>query len=373
MELNTKFFFSLVAMLLLLTSCFEKDGTAPFIAASCKEVSGPDTLADTANLGSLSTGCFTEYSSSPIFQSGAFFNNAQWNDPSVFKKDGKYIMYASASQGFDGNVKIYRLTSSDGVNWALNPSNAVFERRTAGFDAKSVETPGIIFYKGTWHMYYTAYETSYSNVNEYRVGHAYSCDGINWTRNPNPIISPTHPNTTAAVDSDGDGEYDFNQYLVAEPAPVIVNGELFLYYSTQGYSNAVSNQLQTIGVVRSSDGFTFGAQQLALSPDQGSWPRATYKGFSTANAIVMGGKVHLFFTVVDASDNHQARLGYAYSDNGLTGWTQPSGAIFQDSDFTWTSREVRSPSMLLEGSTLRMWFAGDDGSTLGIGYATCPL
>lgn len=222
-------------------------------------------------------------------------------------------------------------------------------------------------------MFYTAYETDYTKVSEYRVGHAYSCDGINWTRNPNPIVAPTHPNTTAAQDSDGDGEYDFNQYLVAEPAPVVFNNQIYLYYSTQGYYTGVSDQLQSFGVVTSPDGFTWSAQNLAFRPDQASWPRATYKGFSTPNAIVIGGKMHVFFTVVDASDNHQARLGYAYSDDGLTNWTQPSGAIFQDSDFTWTSREVRSPSMLIEGSTLHMWFAGDDGSTLGVGYASCPL
>tara|TARA_R110002072_G_scaffold534_6_gene3987 strand:+ start:164220 stop:165335 length:1116 start_codon:yes stop_codon:yes gene_type:complete len=371
--LNIKLFFSLI-FLVLLSNCGESDGEAPFIPSSCSEgVVGPDILADTASLASLNTGCFTASGSTPIFQSGDLFTNAQWNDPHVFKMNGEYVMYASASTGFDGNVKIYRLVSSNRTSWTLSPSGPVFQKAKSGFSAKSVETPGIVFFKGTWHMFYTAYETDYTNVNEYRVGHAYSCDGINWIRNPNPIISPTHPNTTAAQDSDGDGEYDFNQYLVAEPAPVVFNDKLYLYYSTQGYYSVVADQLQSIGVVTSSDGFSWSDQQVAVRPDQTSWPRATYKGFSTPNAIVIQNRMHLFFTVVDASDNHQARLGYAYSTDGLSSWTQPAGSIFQDSDFTWTSREVRSPSMLIEGSTLHMWFAGDDSSTLGVGYATCSL
>ena len=219
-------------------------------------VQGPSVLSDTANLGSLNNTCFVASGTTPIFESGDLFSNAQWNDPHVFKMNGQYIMYASASEGFNQNIKIYRLVSSDRVNWGLNPNEPVFEKAKSGFSAKSVETPGIVFFKGTWHMFYTAYETSFTNVSEYRVGHAFSCDGINWIRNPNPIIAPTHPNTTAAQDSDGDGEFNFNQYLVAEPAPVVFNGQIYLYYTTQGFYSVVADQIQSFGVVRSSDGFT---------------------------------------------------------------------------------------------------------------------
>ena len=96
-----------IVLSMLLYGCFEKEGSAPFVAATCQDTTGPDTLTDTANLGSLSAGCFSAYSTSPIFQSGSFFSNAQWNDPHVFKLGGRYIMYASASEGFNENIKIY--------------------------------------------------------------------------------------------------------------------------------------------------------------------------------------------------------------------------------------------------------------------------
>jgi hypothetical protein len=47
--------------------------------------------------------------------------------------------------------------------------------------------------------------------------------------------------------------------------------------------------------------------------------------------------------------------------------------MIDKSDAGWTSVEVRSPAIFLEGTSLTMWYAGHTGLTLGMGMATCAL
>src|ERR1700739_3868222 len=66
---------------------------------------------------------FQSYSLNPIIKYGDGFADAAWNDPTVLKVNGQYIMYISAAAGFLGTdqVKIYRMVSTDGYSWNLTP------------------------------------------------------------------------------------------------------------------------------------------------------------------------------------------------------------------------------------------------------------
>lgn len=55
-------------------------------------------------------------------------------------------------------------------------------------------------------------------------------------------------------------------------------------------------------------------------------------------------------------------------------------SIFTRSDFFWTQNEIRSPSVVVEDDTVKMWFAGHTidfnnltACHMGIGYATATL
>jgi len=41
-----------------------------------------------------------------------------WNDPHVLKVGNEYWMYASATDNFAYPVRLYRLRSSDGIDWS---------------------------------------------------------------------------------------------------------------------------------------------------------------------------------------------------------------------------------------------------------------
>jgi hypothetical protein len=193
-------------------------------------------------------------------------------------------------------------------------------------------------------------------------------DGITWTKDPSLLLGP----------SGMSGRFD--EFIVGEPGPVVFNNTLYLYFSAVGFDAGVAAGLQTIGVMTSSNGTAWSAPTQAFKPDQSVYPRAmNWVGYSTPNAVVIAGKVHVFFDVANDHGNDtwtQEAIHHASSADGLTGWTQDPAPLRRITDFTWTAREIRSPNALLDGTTLRLHFAGDDlfnAAAWGIGQMTCSL
>jgi hypothetical protein len=318
-----------------------------------------------------------------------------WNDPHVIKVGNEYWMYASATDNFNYPVRLYRLVSTDGISWILNPSAPILDAGIAGsWDAGSVETPAVVYFNGKYHLFWTGY-FHYPNdplfaVTEMRIGHAVSDDGITFTRDPaNPIIVPSG--------TDADASNDWFAFVVAEPAPVVFNNKIYLYFTAAGADTGadldmgVGASLQVIGLVTSSDGTSWSAPVRVLRPDQSIYPRKPdagndyWVGYSTPNAIVLNGEMHLFFDVARQYDVApapiaetwlQLRLHHARSADGVAGWTQDASPIRLNTDFTWSTREIRSPDAFLDGTTLRLYFAGDSlyfDNKFGIGMMTCDL
>lgn len=319
--------------------------------------------------------CFKKQSSSAILARGDLFSGATWNDPHVIKEGSTFVMYASADTNFDGNIQIYRLISSDGIRFSLSPSTPVLSKSSGGsdWDRKSVETPAVVKFKDLYYMFYTGYPVTGADPKSYKIGYATSLDGINWTKQVTQF-GPTAPaNNTPNL--------EFNQWVVAEPAPVVFQDKIYLYFTALGADMSVGTTLQTIGLT-TFDGANWSSMKKVLSPDQSIYPRtANWKGYSTPHAAVLNGNVHLFFSVVnDASGDHPMKIHHAVSANGESSWKTDSTPIFDRADFSpWTSQDIRAPAVLLDGTNLHLWFAGN-GSTanfpnvsMGIGAASCSL
>jgi len=320
---------------------------------------------------SCSSGSDGTFFNDKIIENDDFFTGSHWNDPHVLHDDKQFVMFASSDISWDGYVSIYRLVSSDGKEWTItNSGNPVFERSVSDWDSHCVETPSVVYYGGEYHLFYTGYDVAYDYSSDgidgipgtsdddvaakhFRIGHATSTDGIIWTRDPsNPIVSPTDPYAVPNL--------DFNQSVVGEPAPVVFNGKIYLYFTAVGASTDVGTTWQTIGLV-TYDGTGWDAPRRVLTPDLDIYPRITgdeYIGYSTPNAVVKDGKVHLFFDVVLNSPWTQVKIHHAVSSDGETGWTQDSEALLYRSDYFWTENEIRSPSALVYGNNLYLYFAG---------------
>lgn len=341
----------------------------------CSEKQSSADAGRSPNFLNLNQSCFVADVSSPILERGDLFVGSTWNDPHVIKVGNTFIMYASADVNFDGNIKIYRLISTDGQSFALSPTTPVFEKSAgvADWDRKSVETPAVTYFKGKYYLFYTGYPVSQTDPTSYQIGYATSSDGITWTRQITRF-APTDPS--------GGVNLDFNQYIVAEPAPVIFDNQIYLYFTALGADAGVGTTLQTIGLVTSADGVNWSAPERVLRPDQVIYPRSSnWKGYSTPHAIVLNNQLQLYFSVInDSSGDRQVKIHRAVSNDGKSGWVHDSVEIFDRTEFSpWANRDLRSPALLLDGTTLYFWFAGNGDTSnfpnvdMGIGLAKCEL
>jgi len=306
-----------------------------------------------------------------------FFTNSHWNDPHVIHDGSDFIMYASSDSyesAWDGYVRIFRFTSANGKDWIIsNGGNPVLSLGSdQEWDSHSTETPAVVYFNGEYHMFYTGYDVAYDYTEygddniwgttdddtaskHFRIGHATSPDGINWTKDPsNPLVSPTDPY--------GDINLDFNQSVVGEPAPVVFNNQIYLYFTALGAATEVGTTWQTIGLIKSnSEGTSWSTPQRVLTPDVALYPRNSgeeYIGYSTPNAILRDDKVNLYFDVVENSPWTQTKIHHAYSEDGETSWIQDSSPLLEREDFNWTREEIRSPSALMYEDKLYLYFAG---------------
>ena len=328
-------------------------------------------LPEIPDFTKLTPTCFIPDGSTPIIGMGDLIPGANWNDPHVLKVGNEFIMYASADINFSQNIKIYRLISTNGKNWSLSPSSAVFEKSAdpTAWDRKSTETPAVIYFKNQYYLFYTAYPITLSDPTSYNVGYATSSDGITWTRQT-PRLIPTNPA--------GAPDLNFMQYVVGEPAPVVFNNKIYLYFTAEGAHLSVGTTLFTIGLVTSDDGISWSTPQMVLAPDQTLYPRSTWIGYSTPHAVVLDGKMNLFFDV--AKDPFkQEKLHRAVSTDGLSGWVHDNTALLNKSQFSWADDQINGPAVLLDGTNLFLWFGGQGNLAafpninMGIGLAICPL
>jgi predicted GH43/DUF377 family glycosyl hydrolase len=285
-----------------------------------------------------------------------------WNDPHVLRVGDEYWMYASATVGFQFPVRLHRLVSNDGQTWHRDPTSVVFDVGPSGsFDAGGVETPAVVFFAGRYHLFYTGYPIKVNDpgygIAGFRIGHATSCDGVSWTRAAEPVVAPS--STT-----DGDPGNDWYSTVVGEPGPVVHDGALFLYFTAAGPDATLGKASQVIGLVTTADGITWSAPERALEPDPTLYPAAAgWVGYSTPNAIELDGQVHLFVDVAfdpDGSHWQQIRLHHAVSADGKSGFVQDSAPLASAGDFPWAKDEIRSPDALIDGKTLRLYFAGHE-------------
>lgn len=293
----------------------------------------------------------------PLIQTDSLFSGSNWNDPHVLHDGTQFVMYASASKNFDFNIKIYRLVSQNGIHWTLSPSTAVLERSATGWDSVSVETPAVVHYAGEYHMFYTGYNGQYFESQYYRIGHATSNDGIAWVKDSTFLLGPTDPA--------GPVNLDFHQFVVGEPGPVVFNNKLYLYFTAVGGNVGVGTTLQVIGLM-TFDGVTLTPPVPVLEPDQSLYPRSTYFGYSTPNAIVRDGKMHLYFDVAE-DPFKQVKIHHAVSADGISNWVQDTTSILNREDFAWTAEEILAPSPILFNNWLYLYFSGHASGNLGIG------
>jgi len=272
----------------------------------------------------------------------------------------------------------FRAVSNDGINWTLDPKTPLLSAKETPF--VSNETPSVIKYKGVYHMYYTGIYPA-GNVPSMAIGHAVSTDGIVWINDNDPVLQAT-----------GDHR-EWNGYLVAEPGAVVFNDKIYLYYTAMGSRiPGPPPQLQSIGLVISSDGRSFDQHRQILTQSATYPPEKGFVGYSTPSALVHDGQVHLVYDIAAYGEYNkpqyrQVAIHHAVSRDGVSNFIEDKLPLLTRNDFSWTSGAIIGPTMLISEGVVKLWFAGHvnytelaafirngmKGPEVGIGFAEIEL
>ncbi|MDP2315313.1 MAG: beta-propeller fold lactonase family protein [Pseudomonadota bacterium] len=141
-----------------------------------------------------------------------------------------------------------------------------------------------------------------------------------------------------------------------------IGGEQVMYYA------AHAGDITTIGRATSTDGLAWSADDTPVLAPSADWDSVAVEPGSVQ--VLDDGTVRLWFTAFDGTNY---RIGLAESADGVTfarvPGTQYEWVFDASAPGDWFDTGVRHPWVVRDGDTDRMWFAGDGGTALQIGYA----
>jgi predicted GH43/DUF377 family glycosyl hydrolase len=165
----------------------------------------------------------------PVFYPGQSYPNYLFaSQPKVIFDNNKYKMYFNKIYN-SAVASVWYAESNDGINWWMPPSQGpVLSPGSYSWDYNAVTVGAVLKDNSGYKMYFTGYE---SDLGSWRIGMAVSSDGINWTKQPQPIL-PLDPGT--------------HQNGITDV--IKVNSVYYLFYGPDIY---------TICMAISQDGFTW--------------------------------------------------------------------------------------------------------------------
>lgn len=135
------------------------------------------------------------------------------------------------------------------------------------------------------------------------------------------------------------------------------------------YRGTDASKIQRIGYASSVDGVSWTKRGTAVI-DIGATGALDAKAVAFPTVVYRNGTYILWYHGTDA--NNKNRIFRANSTNGTT-WTKVTTAALEASTTTgaWDSRAVSSPTVVFDEdtNTYKMWYSGNDGTNLRIGYA----
>lgn len=245
-------------------------------------------------------------------------------DPHVVSFKGKHLMYFSippfANDPQSGwNIGIAE--SKDLVNW--NKIGEIRPAQGATYEQKGLCAPGAIVRNDTVHLFYQ----TYGNGKNDAICHAWSADGINFTRNPtNPIFKPT-------------GDWNCGRAIDAEV--IAFKGQYFLYFATRD----TAFKIQMIGVATAPGNTDFSRNQWKQAVDKPIlYPQLDWEGecIEGASVIRKGNQLIMFYA--GAYNNAPQQIGLAKSKDGIN-WERMADKPFVPNGRPgeWNSSESGHP------------------------------
>jgi beta-xylosidase len=248
-------------------------------------------------------------------------------DPYVIHFKDRYLMYFSVPGYRDKAGKILGwgvgiAQSKDLRNWSkIGNLNTDPE---ATYEAKGFCAPCALVIKGKVHLFYQ----TYGNGKKDAICHAWSLDGINFTRNKtNPIFSPG-------------GDWNCGRAIDAEV--IFFKGNYYLYYATRDPNFKIQMQ----GVARAPGKTDFNREEWTnISTDSPMLkPELAWEKDCLEAASVINKNGELFMFYAGGYNNAPQQIGVAKSKDGIH-WTRLSDQPFlaNGKPGEWNSSESGHP------------------------------
>jgi predicted GH43/DUF377 family glycosyl hydrolase len=153
-------------------------------------------------------------------------------DGFVLHIDGRFHMWYIFGTGWkrysegaapDRTYKIGHAVSSDGVNWTKEEARRIVADRLGPDESQAL--PTVVEIDGVWHMFFCYRQSSDFRTNPqrgYRIGHAWSTDLSNWTRDDDQIPLVVKPGSW-----DSDMQCYPHAFKVDERVCLLYNGNEF--------------------------------------------------------------------------------------------------------------------------------------------------
>jgi predicted GH43/DUF377 family glycosyl hydrolase len=269
-----------------------------------------------------------DYPFNPILSGGN--NNYDYygvGQPVLIFDDGKYKMWYF---GDGGNAKkyVFYAESNDGINWLKNPNPVLLPGPQGNWDSWAVQPAAVLKENNIYKMYFTAYANQYG---PWYIGLATSVDGINWIKRPNPVFySGTGWETQVAAGS-----------------VLKINGKYYLYYT------GINSPNYRIGLAISDDGenFTRFSANPILTVDK-PWEN---NGVCVPHVFEDNNGFKMVY--MDAANT---AFGFAYSNDGKI-WNKDNlNPIFKRNQTSngWADVSIAYPRYIKVGNEIRIYYGG---------------
>jgi predicted GH43/DUF377 family glycosyl hydrolase len=286
-----------------------------------------------------------DYYNNPILKpsENSYFDSKGVGNAVILFDENIYKMWFTTISS-DSKGYVFYATSTDGISWVRAIDFPVLSPSSSNtWDDGIVSAGAVIKVDSLYKMYYSGY--SYG-TGIYQIGLATSADGINWFKNPNPILT-------------GSSNWETN---VGVTDVIKINNTYYLYY--HGRTSDVNYQIN-IG--------------LATSVDGNIWEKYSGNPILTKTQAWEGNGVlfpsiiyenNLFTMVYGNALGSISGFGIATSVDGIS-WIKSNNNPFFTKDETtnqWAYQEISHPYFRKFSNEFRIYYTGfyNNKSALGL-------
>ena len=294
-----------------------------------------------------------KYPGNPVFKPG---KSGEWDKVkiahAVLFENGQYIMwYKGWTDDVPDFIGIGYASSTDGIHWQKYEANPL-DFKCEGISWDSVFLSFDIIKKDS--MYLMWYAGLDKKTNAGCVGFAWSANGLNWTKKPDPVLIPGKDDDWDAAGIRG--------------STVHFDGKSYhMWYN--GYDSV--NWIGRIGYTTSDDGIHWKKHPANPVLDVGG-PGTWDEHWVDIYSVNFNGSCYEMW--YDGFDKINTQVGYATSVDGINWIKSSDNPVLQVGELgNWDTWIARIPTVVSHDSNYHMWYYGHDYSRGNIGYATTSV